>query len=81
MTCPPDTVDYSYVIELGQCIKIEKGCVYSSLDGCLACREGFYLYNKQCYKYQLYQGLTTQYWTVKTIDVNEKNIVNDLEKS
>lgn len=38
VTCPPDTADYSYVIELGQCKKVEKGCVYSGLEGCLACK-------------------------------------------
>lgn len=38
VTCPPDTADYSYVIELGQCKKVEKGCAYSGPDGCLACK-------------------------------------------
>ena len=60
VTCPPDTSDYNYVIELGQCKRVEKSCAYSGNDGCIACKEGYYLSNKQCLKVQPYQGLTSQ---------------------
>ena len=65
VTCPPDTPDYNYVIELGQCKKVEKSCAYSGNDGCIACKEGYYLSNKQCLKVQPYQGLTSQSETVE----------------
>lgn len=59
VVCPPNTVDYSYIIELGVCKKIDNNCAYSGVDGCLACKDGYYLINKQC-QITTYQGLTTQ---------------------